>query len=507
MEISNQRLYIIVFLTGAIVMILELVGSRILAPTLGTSIYVWTSLIGIILGAMSLGYYLGGRLADKDPNTRTFSNLILLSGIFVFIIIIIKKPILDLSVVLGLRNAAIFSAISLFAVPGVLLGAVSPYSVRLAMKKIETSGNTVGNLYAVSTFGSIAGTFSAGFYFIPNFGSINILYGLAIALFLISLLANSRKSRAVLTLLFMFIFLGSSVLASAFEGRNYLVDEDSAYNHIRVYDTKDFEKKVVRIMAVENFFDSGMYLSSDDLVFGYTKFFRLGDFFNKDIRKAAIFGGAAYSIPKDFVLRHKEASIDVVEIDPKTTEIAKEFFNLNTEDPRINIFHQDARVFLNERSIKAGDKYDVIYNDAFGSTCTVPFQLTTRESIEEVYELLNDDGIYVMNVISAISGEKSDFFKSEYKTIKERFKNVYVFPVTFYAEVNSGENQNIIVIATKKEFDIYKMLKDNPEGEMSEMLSHYWKYDIATDGAIVLTDDFAPVDYFTSKICNTVNQS
>lgn len=507
MEISNKRLYVIVFLTGSIVMILELVGSRILAPTLGTSIYVWTSLIGIILGAMSLGYYLGGKLADKNPSARTFSNLILLSGIFVFIIIIIKKPILDLSVVLGLRNAAIFSAISLFAIPGVLLGAVSPYSVRLAMKKIETSGNTVGNLYAVSTFGSIVGTFSAGFYFIPNFGSINILYGLAIALFLISLLANSRKNRTVLTLLFMFIFLGSSVLASAFEGRNYLVDEDSAYNHIRVYDTKWEDGKHVRIMAVENFLDSGMFLDSDDLVFGYTKFFRLGDVFNKNMRRAAIFGGAAYSIPKDFVLRHKEAGIDVVEIDPKTTEIAKEFFNLNTEDPRINIFHQDARVFLNERSKNASDKYDVIYNDAFGSTCTVPFQLTTRESIEEVYELLNDDGIYVMNVISAISGEKSDFFKSEYKTIKERFENVYVFPVTFYAEVNSGENQNIVVIAAKNDFDIDKIFKDNSDGEISEMLSHYWKYDIKTEDVMVLTDDFAPVDYFTSKLCNVINRN
>jgi len=488
-------------------MILELVGSRILAPTLGTSIYVWTSLIGVILGAMSFGYYMGGRLADKDPNTRTFSNLILLSGIFVFMIIIIKKPILDLSMTFGLRNAAIFSAISLFAIPGILLGAVSPYSVRLAMKKVETSGNTVGNLYAVSTFGSIAGTFSAGFYFIPNFGSINILYGLAISLFVISLLASYERKRTILTITVMFVFLSSSVFARAFEVNNYLVDEDSAYNHIRVYDTKTMEGKNIRIMAVENFFDSGMLLDSNDLAFAYSELFRLGDVFNKEIRKAVIFGGAAYSVPKDFILHHNEGTIDVVEIDPKTTEIAKKYFNLTTDSSGINIFHQDARVFLNDSVKNSGNKYDVVYNDAYGSTCTVPFQLTTREAIDEIYNMLDDNGIYVMNVISAISGDKSDFFKSEYKTIREKFKNVYVFPVSFVNESDSGTNQNIVVIAAKKKFDVEKMIKDNSDAGIAKMLSHYWKYDINTDNAIILTDDYAPVDYFTSKLCNAVNRN
>ncbi len=260
-------------------------------------------------------------------------------------------------------------------------------------------------------------------------------------------------------------------------------------------------------MAVENFFDSGMYLDSDELVFEYSKLFRLGDVFNRNIRKAAIFGGAAYSVQKDFVSRNKEGSIDVVEIDPKTTEIAKKYFRLDTENSRIHIYHQDARGFLNERNKNIGDRYDVIYNDAFGSTCTVPFQLTTREAIGKIHESLNEDGIYVMNVISSLTGEKSDFFKSEYRTIKEKFRNVYVFPVSFYGEKNSDENQNIVVIATKKDFNVDKMLSDDHDGEMSEMLRHYWKYDIDTSGAIVLTDDFAPVDYFTSKLCNVVNNN
>ena len=135
-------------------MILELIGSRILAPTLGTSIFIWTSLIGIILGAMSLGYFLGGKLADKNPTAEIFSLIIFTSGILVFFIVIIKTSVLEFSVFLGMKNGAIFSAIVLFALPAVLLGTVSPFAARMAMKEVESSGKTMGNLYAVSTFGS-----------------------------------------------------------------------------------------------------------------------------------------------------------------------------------------------------------------------------------------------------------------------------------------------------------------------------------------------------------------
>lgn len=449
MDISNKRLYVIVFFTGAIVMILELVGSRILAPTLGTSIYVWTSLIGIILGAMSLGYYLGGRLSDKDPNIRTFSNLLLASGLFVFFIIIMKKPILEASVYFELKYAAIFAAIVLFAVPGILLGAISPYSVRLALKNIETSGNTVGNLYAISTFGSIIGTFSAGFYLIPSFGSTNILYGLAIGLFIISLIANSKKDKAFRSLIVFLALIGVSAAVDASETTRYLVDADSEYNHIRVYDVESGEK-TLRIMSVENAYDSGMYLDSDELAFAYSKFFRLAETFNANIKRAAVFGGAAYTVPKDILKRSDSASVDVVEIDPKTTEIAEKYFDLDVNNKRLKIYHEDARQFLNEKTRNGSEKYDAVYNDAFSSTCTVPFQLTTVEAIREIYGILDENGVYVMNLISSIRGEKSEFFRSELKTMRSVFKNVYIFPAATNKESDAEENQNLVIIATKK---------------------------------------------------------
>lgn len=502
MEISIKKLYIIVFFTGAIVMILELIGSRILAPKLGTSIFVWTSLIGIILGAMSLGYYLGGKLADRDPKMKTLSNIIFISGIFVFLIVILKSYVLETSVAFGLRFGSIYSAIILFAIPSILLGSVSPYAVRLAMEKVEKSGNTVGNLYAVSTFGSIVGTFFSGFYLIPSFGSTNILYGLSLSLFMLSIFGFWEGARIKQTIAIAFVLFGCSSIINADQNKNFLVDEDSAYNHIRVYDLNNFEGKPIRVMSVENFFDSGMYLDSDDLVFGYSKYFRLDDAFNKNIKKAVVFGGAAYSTPKDYLLRKKGGTVDVVEIDPKTTEVAQKYFRLNTDDERLRIFHEDARMFLN-RTSKANEKYDVVYNDAFNASCTMPFHITTREAVSKVYDILNEDGIYVLNMVSGVTGDKADFFRAEYKTIMERFAEVYVFPIRSVDLETSDNAQNIVLIATKKKQDMNQILKDNEGGSIVELLSHMWKYKVETDDLPILTDDYAPVNSYTSKFCES----
>lgn len=507
MEISNRRLYVIVFMTGAIVMILELVGSRILAPILGTSIYVWTSLIGVILGAMSLGYYMGGKIADKNPKVQTFSNIIFIAGIFIFFIIIMKKPILDASLIFQPRDASIFSAIALFSIPCMLLGAVSPYSVKLAMRNLETSGNTVGNLYAVSTFGSIFGTFLAGFYLIPSYGSTNILYALALSLFFISLIAGRKKENMHKTSLLMIFVFALTAGVNAMEKNSYVVDEDSEYNHIRVYDTTSEDNKKIRIMAVENFYDSGMYLDSDDLVFEYSKYFRLADLFKKDMHKVVIFGGAAYTIPKDLMKRKDDTKIDVVEIDPRTTKIAEKYFNLNLNDPRLKIYHQDARTFLNNVSKADPGKYDAVYNDAFSSTCATPFQLTTREALQEISYILKKDGVYVMNVISSISGEQSNFFKAEYATMKEVFKNIYIFPTVTNTEKNADVNQNIVVIATNADIDFGSLIENNKESEYGVMLNNIWKYEINVEDSLVLTDDYAPVDHLTSNLCQIVSRN
>ena len=190
---KKYLLEVVVFLCGAIVMILEIVGARVLAPYLGTSIFVWTSLIGIILGSLSLGYWWGGKLADRRPSYRAFALIICLSGIFVTLITFSKEIVLLAiqGAISDVRMGAAVATLALFAVPSVLLGMVSPYAVKLRVDDLDKSGATVGYLYAISTIGSIIGTFLAGFVLIAYFGNTRILLVLAIALVVTSLLAYS----------------------------------------------------------------------------------------------------------------------------------------------------------------------------------------------------------------------------------------------------------------------------------------------------------------------------
>lgn len=501
-----KKLYLVVFLTGAIVMILEMIGSRILAPSLGTSTYVWASIIGVILGAMSLGYYYGGKIADIDPNWQTFSRIIFASGFCVFLIIIFKQNILDLSTFFGIKSGSVFASTLLFAVPSFLLGMVSPYAVRLAMENVETSGRTVGNLYAVSTFGSIVGTFAAGFVLIPHFGNVNILFGLAFALFAIGFFCYSGKGqeKAMITAVAL-VCCGYAVVAEAGNGGRYVYEQDSEYNHIRVFETEKAGRPI-RVMSVENIFDSGIYLDSDELVFEYTKYYALDEAFGGKIGKAAMFGGAAYSVPKDFLKRNSEGTIDVVEIDPLTTEVAKRYFGLR-EDPRMNIIHDDARIFLNENAESGKGEYDAIYNDAFSSACSMAPHLATVEAIGKAYDLLDDDGVYIANIISSLEGEKSTFFRAEYKTISEKFEGVYVF-ATQPSSYDRRQTQNIMIVATKHEKDIDSikagLQSASAYGEkIAPLLANYRDERIETGDVVILTDDFSPVSYYAAAVCMT----
>lgn len=183
-------LEIIVFICGAVVMAFEIVGSRMLGPYVGTSIFVWTGIIGVILMCLSLGYYYGGKIADKKPEFKLLALIILLAGLFIGISTLIKDGLLEvlLNTFNDVKLISLLATFILFSIPSVLLGMVSPYAVRLKIKSLDKSGSTVGNLYAISTLGSITGTFLAGFYLIPSFGVIFILNQLAIILGISALL-------------------------------------------------------------------------------------------------------------------------------------------------------------------------------------------------------------------------------------------------------------------------------------------------------------------------------
>jgi MFS family permease len=190
--VKRIHLEIVVFICGAVVMAYEIIGSRMLGPYVGTSYFVWTAIIGIILLSLSAGYYTGGWLSDRKPRTTLLALIILLAAVYILLTVFIKDPFLSfmLKNIQNLHWVSVLSSIVLFSVPSLLLGMVSPFAARLRMHSVASSGRTVGNLYALSTIGSIVGVFVAGFYLIPHFPISMILVLFSMILITISLFLN-----------------------------------------------------------------------------------------------------------------------------------------------------------------------------------------------------------------------------------------------------------------------------------------------------------------------------
>lgn len=484
-----------VFICGALVMIYEIIGSRLLSPYIGASTYVWTSLIGVILGALSLGYWLGGKIADKRPDLKTLAAVIFLAGGLVSVTILLKDLLLAFvaQMPFGLEIKSVVAALLLFAPASVLLGFVTPYAVKLKMSSLEDSGKTVGRLYALSTVGSILGTFLAGFVLIPLVGSEKTLYLIGGTLIGLSILlapfAATRRSIAVLVLFVMGI--GVSELKIYFMRQaNDLHDIDTEYSRVQVFKTVELKtRRQIRVITTDPYFtQSAMYLDSDELVLEYGKYYHLLRHYKPDFQKTLLIGGAGYTFPRDYLSKYPNSAIDVVEIDPQMTAIAEKFFNLK-EDPRLKITHQDGRVYLNQSE---SNKYDVILMDAFGSLFSVPFQLTTREAVQQISRVLTDDGVIIFNLGGAIKGDASRFLQAELKTYKEIFPQVYLFKIN--PDYTDERLQNLIIIASKNPNPAPPASSD---AEMNSLLQNLYGGEVSSE-IEVLTDDRAPVEYYNS---------
>jgi spermidine synthase len=490
-------LKITVFISGAAVMILELIGARVLAPYLGTSIIVWTSLIGVVMASLSVGYYLGGKAADTKADYKILASIIFMAGVSIGTVAISKSVTLSFLQlqIADMRWASLLGALILFTPANVLLGAVSPYAVKLYFRDPERIGSTVGNLYAISTVGSIFGTYVTGFFLISHFGSTNLLFSLAVFLVFLSLLIYPVKvmTRCFLVLAFSAMPLFNSNLQYLFASAGFL-DVDTKYNRVWILDGIDpVSGRPVRTLSTgARYIQSAMFLDGDDLFLEYIKFFNLAGYFNQNIKKALMIGGGAYSYPKDFLSRHKDTEMDVVEIDPGLTDLARKFFGLKGL-PRLNVFHQDGRVFLS----KTDNKYDAVFIDAFASS--VPFHLTTQEFVAMIFNRLNDGGVVAMNIIASIEGDTGRFLRAEYATYKLFSDFVYVFPVQ---EPKSGNKiQNILLVAVKRDVitsDVPRT-SDVVNNEFKKYLDNLWTADIEADMPI-LTDNFAPVDQYLVKV-------
>src|SRR5215204_5222090 len=494
-NLSKIALEITVFTCGALVMIYEIIGSRILSPYIGTSTYVWTSLIGVILAALSLGYWLGGKTADRKPDLKILASVIFLAGGAVAVTILFKDIFLSFisRSPYALEIKSVAAALVLFAPASVLLGFVTPYAVKLKMLSLEDSGKTVGRLYALSTVGSILGTFLAGFLLIPFVGSTRTLYLIGFCLIGLSLLlAPFAMTKANLTILILFVF---GIFTTELQGylllrTNDLHDIDTEYNRVQIFTmTDDASGRQMRALAIDpHFIQSKMYLDSDDLASEYAKYYHLVRHFKPDFQTVLLIVGAGYSFPKDFLKTYPGKQIETVEIDPQMTGLAKKYFNLS-ENTNLKIFHEDGRIFLNRAD--AG-KYDAVFLDAFGSLFSVPFHLTTSEAVREINRVLKPDGVVIFNVGGAIKGKASRFLNAEINTYKQIFPQVLLFKVR--PERADEEVQNLIIVASKSENPLNLQSSD---AQLSKILGNLYREALFSTES-TLTDDLAPVEFYNS---------
>ena len=481
---KKYTLEITVFICGAIGMILELIAARVLSPYVGSSNLIWTTIIGVMLISMSIGYWLGGKRADKDPNINNLSTTILLGALTTSLI-----PIFETVLVKNFANisdnlvliALVTSAI-IFGIPSFVMATVSPFAVKLRDKEYSNVEEISGTS-SLSTIGSIFGTFLAGFFLIPTFGVRAIVFGTTVVLLILSITLYENKTRkfymmiAIIAIaIFSFQTIGKVIYDRA--NPDVIEDVDSEYSRILIKQVSANDT-TYKTMQVENGLESYIDEETGEMGARYLYYYDLADYYLKNFKSTLMIGGAAYTYPTHYLDKYEDKTIDVSEIDEKMTELAIEQFNLDINNERLNVYHQDGRSFLNTTK----NKYDVILIDAFKGE-NAPFELTTYEAMKNARNILNDNGMVITNIISSVTGEDSDFIKYEYSTYKKVFDDVKVFKVK---DAKDNITQNLILIGFKGD----KNIDDNKYEEYKDLLDMEL-VDFSSDKGIS-TDNYAPI--------------
>jgi len=469
----------------------------VLAPVFGNSIYVWGSLIGVFLTALSVGYWIGGQVADRFPHYGVFSGLVFLAGLLTVPIPAVAPRLLEwiTLVDLGPRAGPLLAATVLFFPASLVMGTISPFAVRLATRTVQTVGNTAGRLYALSTLGSIVGCLVAAFWLISVLGVREIVFVLGLV----------EMGMAALGLLVWRRLLPASAAATAAlvvgltlprvfptDPPEVIYARDTVYHRITVSDEGG-----VRYLKLDNYWQSAMDLADPQrTVFRYADFMHAGTLFVPDPKRVLLLGVGGGTIPKQYLTYYPQVRMDIVDIDPQVIEVARRYFRVPVGG-RLRAFAEDGRQFV-RRSL---GRYDQILMDAYLRD-TIPFHLATREFFQEVRAALTPRGVFVMNVIGALSGPQSRLFRAIYRTLRSVFPAVYVFPVEFGAGGVPEALRNIIVVGTQTPPEPpesvrarYARVRDRIRVPgFHAVVEDLYVRPIPTDDVPLLSDNYAPVD-------------
>jgi tetratricopeptide (TPR) repeat protein/predicted membrane-bound spermidine synthase len=500
-------------------MVLELVAGRLIARTLGSSLYTWTAVIGVILAGITIGNYLGGRIADNSPARKSIASLFAACSITCVATVILNNTIGKWVWLWHLEYFSwplyVFIHVSLvFLLPSTLLGTISPVVAKMALDRGLPTGRTIGDIYAWGAAGSIAGTLAAGYWLIAAMGTITIIWTIGAVLLLMSILYWAR-SWVLYIWAIVFIALmtmamipaewakstSSSIALRKRPDPSVLYEDESRYSHIFVEQSADNPNR--RFFNQDKLKHSEILMNDIlNLQYFYTKIYAAateGLSGNKEKLCIMAIGGGGYVFPRYVEKVWPGSRIDVVEIDPAVTRAAMEAFGLQ-KDTTINTINMDARNYVDNllKQKQAGKEipqYDFIYGDAFNDY-SVPFQLVTKEFNDKISAILDDDGVYMINVVDIF--DSGLFVGSVINTLEETFPYVYV--VT--RDESRSSRNTFIIIAAKHKLDSKNIISQYKREKLK-----VWYLDVSDisklrqkSRQLVLTDDHSPVENLLAPV-------
>lgn len=479
-----RKWYLLLFLSSACLMTVELVAGRIIAPFLGVSLYTWTGIIGACLTGMSFGHLGGGWLADRGDPRRWLPAMFLAAAALTGLLVVARPALGELTDTMRTIGVpplvGIFAVSTLFfGVPCLFLAAVSPLVYKLALQNQVRVGGTVGRLAASGVAGSILGTYATGFWLVPAFGTRAILVGITTVLAAMGsyTLVASPVRRAVVTSVVVAVLAGAGWPAAVKAGSPCTVE--SAYYCIRVQTSDDKEYGPVKKLRLDFLTHSGYRINKpDDLWYEYEQVVGwILQARNQRRFQMLFLGGGGYILPHWVEREFARASVDVVEVDPEVTRVALKEFAPGAE--RIRSINQDAREAL--RDLPPDKAYNVIFGDVF-SDLSVPYHLTTLEFAQLVRSRLTEDGLYLVNVVDQVPD--GPLVSAMAATLKQVFPHVDVLP-----GVPDGTARGPLVIAASG--------KPLPWDEWDQHTARplFVNGRISPAGRpLILTDDYVPTD-------------
>jgi spermidine synthase len=496
------RLYTVVFLSGAALMGLEIVGSRVMAPVFGTSIFVWGALITTFLASLALGYALGGKVADRRPSPAILGGILVGAGLLLWLLLARPAPLLALCAAAPVpeRFRALLAALLLFAVPSVLMGTISPFATRLAAREVGTIGRTAGTLAAISTAGSIVGTFAMSFLLIPAFPIEPILFGLGAVLVLSGAFAARPGLPLRLTVAVAGLLAASAVfllrpepIASPEPGGKVVFRKETAYHRLVVVD-----QGLNRSLYFNNFAQGIVARSSGEApAFLYPNGLVASLLWRRELpRNVFVLGLGVGMVPRFLSEKAPQVATTSVEIDPEVVRVAERYFAFRP-DGNDRVLVGDGRSLLEREK----GPWDAIFLDAYFSD-SVPFHLTTREFFQLCRDRLSPDGVFAANIVGMLMGEDQRLFWAMVRSARQVFPNVAILSHELAGGSRTFHGNAILVASTSTD----RLSRDRviaAGDRLAARLSHppvaawartFHEGELPTAGVPILTDSYSPTD-------------